>query len=283
MPQRSNPTRRQERLGAEIRKMRERAGLTARAAAPLIGSNHMQQSHVETGRSGISADRIRRLAAHCACDDKAYVDALVAMATERGKGWWEKYRGTIPPAGLDLAELEHHAVRIQTFQMAHVPGLLQTEDHMRAAFKYGMLSWPLQEQDTNVEFRSRRQQVISAEHATPYEAVIHEAALRLRVGGAKAARTQLEHILTVSERSHVTVRVVPFDSEDFAGAGYSMLYLHGPVPQLDTVQMDTGYESVFLDAESRLKEFRQRFERVSTTALSPAASRDLITRIAHEL
>jgi transcriptional regulator with XRE-family HTH domain len=283
MPQRSNPTRRQERLGAEIRKMRERAGLTARAAAPLIGSNHMQQSHVETGRSGISADRIRRLAAHCACDDKAYVDALVAMATERGKGWWEKYRGNIGPYGLDLAELEHHAVRIRTFQMAHIPGLLQTEDHMRAAFKFGMLSWPPQEQDTAVEFRLRRQQVISAEQATPYEAVVHEAALRLRVGGSKAVRAQLEHILAVSERSHVTVRVVPFDSEDFAGAGYSMLYLHGPVPQLDTVQMDTGYESVFLDAESRLKEYRQRFERVSTTALSPAASRDLITRITHEL
>ncbi|TQE15126.1 XRE family transcriptional regulator [Streptomyces ipomoeae] len=283
MPLRSNPTARQQRLGAEVRKMRERAGITARAAAAFLGSSPMYQSHVETGRSGISEDRIRRLAAHCACDDPAYIDALVAVATERDKGWWEGYRGTISPYGLDLAELEYHAVRIQTFQMAHIPGLLQTEDHMRAAFRYGMLSWPLQEQNTAVEFRLRRQQVISTERATPYEAVIHEAALRLRVGGSKAARAQLEHILAVSERSHVTVRVVPFDSEDFAGAGYSMLYLHGPVPQLDTVQMDTGYESVFLDAESRLKEYRQRFERVSTTALSPAASRDLIIRITHEL
>lgn len=283
MPPRSTPTARQERLGAELRKIRERAGVTARAAAALLGTNPIQQSAYEAGRSGISGDRIRRLAAHCACDDQAYVDALVAMAAERGKGWWEEYRGTIGPAGLDLAELEHHTVRIQTFQMAHIPGLLQTEDHMRAAFRYGMLSWPRGEQNTAVEFRSRRQQVISAERATPYEAVIHEAALRLRVGGAKAARAQLERILAVSEQSHVTVRVVPFDSEDFAGSGYSMLYLHGPVPQLDTVQMDTGYESVFLDAESRLKEYRQRFERVSTTALSPAASRDLITRITHEL
>ncbi|MGW0704900.1 helix-turn-helix domain-containing protein [Streptomyces sp. NPDC002643] len=283
MPQRSNPTRRQERLGAEIRKMRERAGLTARAAAPLIGSNHMQQSHVETGRSGISPDRIRRLAAHCACDDKAYVDALVAMATERGKGWWEKYRGVIPPSGLDLAEAEHHAVRIQTFEMAHIPGLLQTEDHMRAAFKYGLLSWPLQEQDAFVAFRSRRQQILSEERATPYEAVIHETALRLRVGGRKAAQAQLERILAISELNHVTVRVVPFDSEDFAGAGYSMLYIHGPVPQLDTVQIDTGHGGDFFDAESRLKEYRQRYERVSTTALPPDASRDLIARIAHEL
>ncbi|MDO0933613.1 DUF5753 domain-containing protein [Streptomyces sp. DG2A-72] len=282
MPPRSDPTLRQERLGTELRKMRERAGITARAAAAVLGSNPIQQSAVEAGRSGISADRIRRLAAHCACDDAAYVDALVAMATERGKGWWEEYRGIIPPSGLDLAELEHHAVRIQTFQMAHIPGLLQTEDHMRAAFRHGLPNWTRQDQDAFMAFRSRRQQIISEECSTPYEAVIHEAALRVRVGGRKAARAQLERILVLSELSHVTVRVVPFDSEDFAGAGYSMLYVHGAVPQLDTVHMDTGHGGDFLDAESRLGEYRQRYERVSTTALPPTASRDLITHIAHD-
>ncbi|GCB48857.1 helix-turn-helix transcriptional regulator [Streptomyces sp. NL15-2K] len=283
MPPRSNPTLRQERLGTELRKMRERAGITARAAAALLGSNPVQQSAVEAGRSGISEDRIRRLAAHCACDDSAYVDALVAMATERVKGWWEEFRGIVAPSGLDLADHEQHATRIQTFEMAHIPGLLQTEDHMRAAFGYATPNWPRKEQDAHVAFRSRRQQILSEEHATPYEAVIHEAALRLRVGGRKAARSQLEHILDRSELDHVSVRVVPFDSEDFAGAGYSMLYLHGPVPPLDTVQIDTGHGGTFIDAESRLKQYRQRYDRVSTSALPQTASRDLITRIVREL
>ncbi|MFG2023075.1 DUF5753 domain-containing protein [Streptomyces sp. NPDC048825] len=283
MPPRSTPTARQERLGSELRKMRERAGVTARAAAALLGSNPMQQSAVETGRSGISEERIRRLAAHCACDDAAYIDALVFMATERGKGWWEDFRGVIHPGGLDLAELEHHAVGVRTFQVAHIPGLFQTEDHMRAVFRFASPDWPRKDQDAHVEFRSLRQRIITDQRATPYEAVIHEAALRIRVGGRKTARAQLERILELSVLDHVNVRVVPFDSEDFAGAGHSMLYVRGPVPQLDTVQLDTAHGGRLLDAESLLQQYRRRFDQVVTTALTPKQSQDLIAHITTEL
>lgn len=283
MPPRSNPTARQERLGTELRKMRERANVTARSAAALLGSNPIQMSHVESGRSGISEERIRRLAAHYACDDAAFIDALVAMATQRGKGWWEEYRGTVAPAGLDLAESEHHATGIRTFQVAHIPGLFQTEDHMQAVFRYVSPGWPQADLDAHVAFRSHRQQIITQAAGTPLDAVIHEAALRFRVGGRKTARAQLEHVLELSDLAHVTLRVLPFDTDDFAGAGHSMLYLVGPVPKLDTVQLDTAHNSVFLDAEPRLKQYRTRFDRVQATALAPNASQSFINRILQEL
>ncbi|UUU33478.1 Scr1 family TA system antitoxin-like transcriptional regulator [Streptomyces sp. CA-210063] len=283
MPPRSTPTARQERLGAELRKIRERAGVTARAAASLLGTNPIQQSAYEAGRSGISEERIRRLAAHCACDDRAYVDALVSMANERGKGWWDKYRGTVVPQGLALAESEYHATRIRTFQVVHVPGLLQTEEHMRALFNYASQNVPQGDLDTFVAFRTQRQQVLDDPSGTPYEAIVHEAALRIRVGGRDTTRAQLKRLLERSEAANVTVRVLPFDTDDFAGTGYSMLYLHGPVPQLDTVQIDTGHDSEFFDAEARLLQYRRRYERVTAAALPVAESRDLIARIAHEL
>lgn len=282
MPLRSNPTARQQRLGAEVRKMRERAGITARAAAAFLGSSPMYQSHVETGRSGISEERIRRLAAHCACDDPAYVDALVSMANERGKGWWEEYRGTVAPQGLALAESEYHATRIRTFQVVHIPGLLQTEEHMRALFNYASRT-PPGDVETFVAYRSQRQHVLDEPSGTPYEAIVHEAALRIRVGGRDTTRTQLKRLLERSDAANVTVRVLPFDTDDFAGTGYSMLYLHGPVPRLDTVQIDTGHDSEFFDAEARLLQYRRRYERVTAAALPVAESRDLIARIAHEL
>ncbi|MDJ0340100.1 hypothetical protein QMK19_06115 [Streptomyces sp. H10-C2] len=56
--------------------------------------------------------------------DPVLVDALVAMAKERGRGWWEEYRGSLAASFLDLAELEHHATRMRTVQMLHMPGLL---------------------------------------------------------------------------------------------------------------------------------------------------------------
>lgn len=284
MPPRSTPTARQERLGAELRKIRERAGVTARAAATLLGTNPMQQSAYESGRSGISEERIRRLAAYCACDDRAYVDALVRMANERDRGWWEEYRGIVAPSGLDLAEAEHHSEAIQTFQVAHIPGLLQTEDHMRATFRYVTPEALHQDVDAYVAFRMNRQRIIADSlTATPYEAVIHEAALRIRVGGRKANNAQLSRILNLAELAHVTVRILPFDTEDFAGAGHSMLYLYGTTRLLDTVQLDTGHGGEFRTAEPVLRQYRKQYERVVGVALDPATSRDFISRLVKEL
>ncbi|MFI0258691.1 Scr1 family TA system antitoxin-like transcriptional regulator [Streptomyces sp. NPDC017056] len=56
------------------------------------------------------------------------------MTGGRSKGWWDEYRGKIPPDFLDVAEFEHHATSLRTLQTVHIPGLFQTEDHARALF-----------------------------------------------------------------------------------------------------------------------------------------------------
>src|ERR1044072_4612706 len=106
---RREPTARQVRLGTELRRLREAAGLTAIEAAALLGANRAQMSHIESGLAGVSEERLRRLASHYACTDKEFIEALAAMATDRTRGWWEEYRGLLPTSFLDLSELEHHA------------------------------------------------------------------------------------------------------------------------------------------------------------------------------
>lgn len=68
--------------------------------------------------------------------------------------------------------------------------------------------------------------------------MIHEAALRIRVGDRLAARDQLARIIEASEADHITVRVIPFDLDDFSGADSAMVYVGGAMPQLDTVVRD---------------------------------------------
>ncbi|WP_371547139.1 helix-turn-helix domain-containing protein [Streptomyces sp. NBC_00554] len=281
MPPRPNPTARQVRLGAELRKLREAAGVSNRAAAEFLNSNPTQVSHVESGRFGISEERLRRLAGLYACDDTQLVDVLVEMVNERGKGWWEEYRGVLPPKGLDLAELEHHASYVRTFQVVHIPGIFQTEDYVRAASTFVEPERPEAEHEARVSFRMRRREVL--ESGMPYDAIIHEAALRMRVGGPKVARAQLEHLLQASERTNVTLRVIPFAADGFAGAGFPMQYVGGVVPQLDTVQIDTTHGAEFIDAKAQLNRYRALLERVDSTALPQDASLDLIRRIAQNL
>ncbi|MFE5025458.1 helix-turn-helix domain-containing protein [Streptomyces sp. NPDC056656] len=283
MPARSITTARQERLGAELRKLRERALPTIREASEATGIAQTKMSMMETGRVGVSAERVRYLAGEYACDDAAFVDALAAMATERLRGWWEEYREALPPGFLDLAELEHHSRYLRSFESVHIPGLLQTEEQVRAIYGTSVSGLPEEQLDTRVRFRLRRQAVLDRAEPFHYTVVIHEAALRVRVADRKVARRQLLHIVEQSERPQVVVRVVPFDVDGFTRIGNPMLLAGGPVPRLDTVLLDTAHGGTFMDAEAQLGRYRRVLDDVERAALGPVESRDFIHRLAQRV
>ncbi|ANS65709.1 hypothetical protein SLINC_3485 [Streptomyces lincolnensis] len=283
MAPRSQPTARQVRLGTELRRLREAAGLKAREAAGLLNSTSAQISQVEAGLAGVSAERVRRLAAHYSCTDEALIDALVAMATDRTRGWWEDFRGVLPTPFLDIAELEHHATFLHDVVIIHVPGMLQTPDYARAVFSYMNPGLPASELEPRVEHRMRRRAVLVGDRPTPYEAIVHEFALRIRVSDRRVAHAQLKHMLDLSEQDHVTVRVIPVDQDDFAGGGAAMMYLGGPVPRLDTGLRDAPVNKGPIDAEAQLQRLRTLLLKVGKASLAPAQSRDFIHRVAKEL
>lgn len=283
MATRRNPTARQVRLGTELRRMRDAAGLKATQAAALLGTSSAQISQIESGIAGVSEERLRRLAAHYACTDRELIDALVALATDRTQGWWEKYRGLLATAFLDLAELEHHATYRHNVEFLHIPGLLQTEEYSRAIFSYRVPELPYAELELRVRHRMDRKIAIEGPNPVPYTAVIHESALRIRVGDRAAARTQLTSVLEHSEADHITVRVIPFDLDGFAGATSGMTYAGGPVPKLDTALRDTPHGTAFIDAEAQLGALRTLFRKVEAVALEPERSRDFIHKLMKEL
>ncbi|MDX3457537.1 DUF5753 domain-containing protein [Streptomyces sp. ME02-8801-2C] len=280
---RREPTARQMRLAVELRKLRDAAGLAARDAAALLGVSSAQISQIETGLTGVSEKRLRHLAANYACGDGELIDALVAMARDRTRGWWEEHPCQLPTPFLELAELEHHARYRWDVDFLHVPGLLQTEDYARALFSYVNPEFPASEVARWVEHRMKRKVIIERPDPIPYEAVIHEAALRIRVGDRATTRAQLTRVLEISEADHITVRVIPFDLDDFGGAGSTMVYAGGPVPRLDTVVRDGPNGPVFIDAEAQLSRYRTLFRRVGTVALESERSRDFIYKLAKEL
>ncbi|MEV6837575.1 helix-turn-helix transcriptional regulator [Streptomyces sp. NPDC051133] len=283
MATKREPTARQMRLAVELRRLREAAGLSSREAAAMLGVNSVQISQIEAGTSGVSEQRLRRMAANYACSDADLIGALASIASDRTQGWWEKYRGQLPTPFLDLPELEHHSAYRWDVEFLHVPGLLQTADYARSLFAYVNPEFPSADVDLWVEHRMQRRIVIERPDPVPYRAVIHEAALRIRVGNRLAARDQLSRLLELSEADHISVRVVPFDLDDFGGAGSAMVYAGGPVPRLDTVVRDGPNGPVYIDAEAQLSRYRTLFRRVEAVSLDPKGSRDFIHRLAKEL
>ncbi|MBB1244628.1 helix-turn-helix transcriptional regulator [Streptomyces durbertensis] len=280
MPPRKAPTARQRRLGSELRKIREHAGLTLVDAAALLSTDRTSISNTESGRFGVSGERVRTWAGLYGCPDESYVDALVRMAEERGKGWWDDYRDQLSAGALDLAELEHHARALRAVQIMHIPGLLQTEEYAHAVFQEAVPPLNGATLRRRLSHRLRRRDVLDRPDPPQCTFLIHEAALRMTFGSRKVAQAQLGYLLKQSERDNVTVRVIPFDVGGFPNAGSSTLYAHGEVPQLDTVQTDTPHGPAFLDAETRLANYRAVLDRTQEKSLSPRKSRDFIQQIA---
>jgi transcriptional regulator with XRE-family HTH domain len=282
MPPRSTPTARQLRLGTELRRMREHTGLTIQDAAAALGVNRTHITNLELAKFGVSEERVRTLAAIYGTDDTAYVDALAAMARERKGGWWEEYRGAIAAAGLDLAELEHHAQSLRVMDIVHIPGLLQTEEYARAVLSEAVPEWSPPELGRRLSHRMKRRDILDRDDPPACTFILHETALRTQFGGRQVLRTQLERLLEATERRNITVRVIPLGGSGFPVAGVSVTYFCAAVQQLDTVQLDTAQGSVFVDAPGQLARHRALLDRVLKVTLPAKETRNFVRNTIRE-
>ncbi|MFF4378052.1 helix-turn-helix domain-containing protein [Kitasatospora sp. NPDC001547] len=280
---RSNPTLRQRRLGAELRRMREQAGFGGSQLGRAVGMNPAQVTQMEAGKIGISVERLHTIAATCMCVNQPLIDALAEIITNRGRSsWWEEYRDTLATDFLEVAELESDAERLTTYSTSLIPGLLQTGAYATALFAQTYPPLPHHEIDLRTAFRIQRQRVVRS-GAVPYTAFIHQAALHMQFGGPRVLTEQLNALDVDSEHPNISVRVVPFSAGVVPSPSENFTYAAGPITELDSAEMDTGHGIRLFDAPAHLARFRALIAQMDSTALSEEASRDLIRSVKKEM
>ncbi|MFJ9946728.1 helix-turn-helix domain-containing protein [Kitasatospora sp. NPDC091207] len=280
---RTNPTLRQRRLGVELRRMREQAGFGGSQLGRAVGMNPAQVTQMESGKIGISVERLRTIAATCMCANQPLIDALADIITDRGKpGWWEEYRETLAADFLEVAELEHFARALSTYTITFVPGLLQTSSYASAVFSQAYPPLPRHEVDLRTAFRIQRQRVVHS-GTTPYSAFIHEAALRMQFSGTQVRADQLDALIEDSEAPGISVRVLPFDITGLPSPIENFTYATGTISDLDTVQTDTGFGSQLLDAPAHVARFRAILAQMDSTALPAKESREFLRSMKKEM
>ena len=280
MALRREPTARQMRLAAELRRLREAAGLTAREAAALLGVSPAQISQIESGLAGVSEERLRRLASHYACTDEDFIDALVAMATDRTRGWWEEYRGLLPTSFLDLAELEHHATFRPTWRSCSCRASSRRRTTPVPSSLPGFPNSPDEELELRVQHR------MAGANRSPFPTRRSSTRRHCVSGSVTAPPHGLNSpaLLELSEADHITLRVIPFDLDGFAGASSTMMYRRRPGAQAGHrgARRAPRHRS---SSTPRLNSntYRTRFRRVEAASLDPEQSRDFIHGLAKEL
>jgi transcriptional regulator with XRE-family HTH domain len=265
---RANPTYRQRRFGAEVRKLRERAGLSVGQSAAVMSMNQSHISNVESGRTGLSPERLRALAGAARCESTTYVDALMAMGQASGKGWWSMYRDKVPASRMDTAELEAGADAMLCYEPMFVPGLLQTREYSAAIHQAGYVSASREENNSSVEFRLERQKVLTGERPPRFHAVIHEAALHATLDGRPdVMRGQLLRLIGLSRLPNVTVQVLPFNGPVPFGTSFTLI--EPTVAELSTVIVPHIEKSLYLGDDAAIARYNEVFATMREVALPP--------------
>ena len=185
----------------------------------------------------------------------------------RARAWWrelpEIFDGEFPG-------YENDATTIHVFMPLVLPGLLQVPAYAEALLRAGPR--PPAWRRKGLEARQRRQEILDRTDGTApmFSAVITEASLLYRWGAREDRREQVEHLVSLSKRRNVDLRIQRFEDGPPAGI-VSMVNIFGfrdDEPSLVFVETDYSIEEV--SKPEPVKGYIESFERASDAALEPA-------------
>jgi transcriptional regulator with XRE-family HTH domain len=281
----SSPTVRRRQLVAELKRLRETADLTQDDVAQRLDWHHTKVFRIETGRTGPHPNDVRLMLDTYGVADQARRDALIQLARDgRQHGWWYSYRDVLPGRYEFFIGLEEEAASIRAFELAVVPGLLQTEDYARALAHGHPVEFDVQEIERRIEVRMTRQQVLTKPDRPQLWAILDEGAIRRIVGGPTVMRAQLQHLVAMSERSRTTIQVVPYSVGAHSGTAGSFMILGFAEPgEIDVVYMDTIGGNMSVDKAEEVKHYAIAFDHLRAVALSPDDTRVMLLAGSEEL
>jgi transcriptional regulator with XRE-family HTH domain len=273
----TSPTLRRVRLARRLRRMREAKGLKMEEAARLLDKTRSGLHRIESGTSKADVHFVRS-----AMDVYDMYDPdLVDLARDAAKpGWWRRFgiddRGFIPMETEASTELE--------VSLVHIPGLLQTEDYMRAVFASGPVALAGGKL-LHAEPRLHRQQRLTDEEA-PLElvSIIDESALRKNVGGPAVMREQLRYLVRQSELPLVTLQVMPNEQGAHVGMEGEFIvlrFLEEEDPDLLYISYITG--AVHVEKPEEVVGAKMAFDHLRSIALSPSESVAFVEQVASQL
>lgn len=274
------------RLGGELLRLRDAAGLTQPQAAQVLSATAAKVAKMERGWVPFRDPDIIALCKLYGQTDEAAIADLLSLAKldrerRKAKGWWQQMH-LVGNLGEYIA-MEEVATRIRTWQLALVPGLLQTPEYIRALGVTSNWSHP-DEIEVLVTSRIKRQARLWGEKPLEFHAVLWEAALRQQIGSPEVMRGQLNHLAEMARLPHVHVQVLPFRAGGHHGASGAFNIVSFAEPgALDVAYAETAAAKVWVEGSEGNEAFSRAFDRVSRLSLSPHDSVDLIDAISKGL
>ena len=284
VPAGSGPTVRRMLVGAQLRRLRTDKGLTREQAAEAIRASEWKIHRLENGQVGFKDRDVVDLLALYGVTDPGEVEALLAMARDANTpGWWQQYGDLLPQWFRAFVDLEAAAALIRTYEGQLIPGLLQTEDYMRAVMRGARLPEPSEDTERRIEVRLMRQTVLTQPDAPQLWAVLDEAALRRPVGGRQVIHEQLERLIDASKLPNVTLQVLPLAAGAHPALVSAFSVLRFPDQELpDVVYVQHLTSALYLDRREDVDQYLHVMESICVRAAPPGRTTEILHGILRE-
>jgi transcriptional regulator with XRE-family HTH domain len=271
-------------VGAQLRRLRTEAGVSREEAGEAIRASEWKILRLENGKVGFKQrDMVDLLQLYGVTDPDEGAELLKLAREANAPGWWQQYGDLLPQWFRAYVDLESAATLIRTYEGQLVPGLLQTEDYMRAVIGGAQLDESPEEAERRVALRILRQTVLTREQPPRLWAVIDEAALQRPVGSPEVMRGQLERLIDATKLANVTLQLLPLGAGAHPGMVGAFSILRFADQELpDVVYVEHLTNALYLDRHDDVNQYLHVIDSISMRAAPPDKTVDLLHKILNE-
>jgi transcriptional regulator with XRE-family HTH domain len=278
--QHRSPTIRRRRLGVELRRHREAAGVTIDVVADRIGCSTSKVSRIETGHTTASPSDVQDKLDIYGVGEAIKAELAQIAREARLKGWWHPYSTVLTGAYVGL---EAAARAVRTYEQQVIPGLLQSEEYAIAMIRAARLGDSDEEIEQRVRVRMGRQSLLTTDDPIDLRAVLDEAVVRRPVGGHAVMIDQLNRLIEAARLPNVTLQILPFEVGAHAGMDGTFAILEFEEERdANVVFTDNATGGLFMEKTEELQKYTAIFETIRATALPPEESIEMIELLVEE-
>jgi hypothetical protein len=169
----------------------------------------------------------------------------------------------------DWVPEERRADVLRWVELLIVPGILQTEDYIRAL---------LGGDESAIAARMERQEILSRENPPTLHFVLDETVLSYEVGDKKVMHAQLEHLASLISPPRLTIQVVRSSVNPHAMGAFILATTDGS----EVAYVETAVRGIVTSSREDITSLTATWEAIRTFALPQQESAELIRRTAQE-
>ncbi|MFJ9803777.1 helix-turn-helix domain-containing protein [Streptomyces wuyuanensis] len=254
-------------FGAFVQGLREHAGLSREAFAPMVRFSRHTVASIELGRR-MPDTQFVELAEAALGNTGALRRAFGHLTRQPGLASWFR----------EWARRERTAVSLCTYECRMVPGLLQSEGYARTLFENAVPPLSDAQVEEQLAARMERQQLLRTRLNVPFSFIVAEAVFSERLGGPQVTRGMLDHVLAGTEPRNVTLQVMPLGCEFHACLDGPLQLLEGPDGKRYAYSEGQRNGRLIGDPKEVVA-LQQAYDTLRSQALTPSESRGLLERI----